>query len=331
MYRLFGSVVIAALSVVAGCGSDDSSNSDGTGGTQHSGGATAKGGASTEAGSDNLGGLGAFGGQPGGNDGGAGNGLHEPGDPTAGSSTGATGSGSKAVLNLTVSAPASALALDACAATPAVFADVAPGTYDIELTASTLSKGNVSDEDDNESPSFDDYVIVNLPLPAGDPNEDMRFFMLHGVGDKVSVTLPEAGPVNVYFIDGDNEFNVGTATVSLTGGLAPKQVTVDATANVIAWKSSCRGTAPATVTTSKSPQRVTLMSSTFSSAAGTSDHFVLLRLSNEMQVNDHRFTMLNGIGSSYEFTPYAGNVLRAWLIGASGGGKGSAQLKVEEL
>lgn len=317
MVKLFGSVVIAALGI-AGCGSDGSSN-DGSAGGAQGGGSTEKGGAESHAGS---GGASAAAGEPGIDDGG----LNEPGDPNSG---GSTGGGDKKVLNLTVSAPASALALDACGAVPAVIPEVSPGTYDIELTASNLSKGNVSDEDDNESPSFDDYVIVNLPLPPGDPAEDMRFFMLHGVGDTMSVTLTEPGPVNVYFVDGDNEYNSGTATVSLKGGDAVQQVTVDATANVIAWKSSCKGTAPATVTTSDSPQRVTLVSSTFSSVAGATDHFVLLRVANEMQVNDHRFTMLNGIGSSFEYTPYAGDVLRAWLISASGGGSGAAQLKVE--
>ncbi len=307
MSKLLGSVIVAALGFAAGCGSDGSSNDGSAGGLQQGGGNGKGGAGSAHGGSENAGG------EPSGT-----GGLKEPGDP-----------GESKVVDLTVSAPASALAVDGCGATPAVIADVSPGVYDIELTESSLSKGNVSDDDDNESPSFDDYVIVNLPLPAGDPNEDMRFFMLHGVGDTVSVTLPEAGPINVYFIDGDNEFNSGTATVSLKGGDAVKQVTVDATANVIAWKSLCRGTAPATVTTSNSTQRVTLMSSTFASVAGATDNFVLLRVPNEMQVNDHRFTILNGIGSTFEYTPYAGSMLRAWLISASGGGRGSAQLKVE--
>lgn len=359
MSKLFGSVVVLALGIVAGCGGDDSSDNDGSGGAQ-SGGAANKGGAANERGGrNNAGGSGATGGLPptdagaGAGAGGEGAGGSNPSGGSANGGSGATdggvgetggtdaggsagnpnangGSAGKATRDLKVSAPASALALDACGATPAVLADVAAGTYDIELTASNLSKGSVSDTHGNQSPSFDDYVIVNLPLPAGAPNEEMRFFMLHGVGDKVNVTLPVAGPVNIYFIDGDKDFNTGQATVSVQGGDEVKQVTVDAAANAIAWKTSCLGTAPATVTTSSAPQRVTLVASTYSSGTQLNDQFVLLRVNNEMQVNDQRFTMLNGIGSTYDYTPYEGDVLRAWLISAKGSGTGSAQLKVED-
>lgn len=350
MSKLFGSVVVVALGIAAGCSADDSSDSDGTGGAQQSGGASATGGTASDGGRDSAGGSSATGGLPSsdagsggapeGGSGGAtegGSGATEGGvGPMGGTDAGGTagsangGTAGKAVRDLKVSAPASALALDACGAMPAALADVAAGTYDIELTASNLSKGSVSDTHGNQSPSFDDYVIVNLPLPAGAPNEEMRFFMLHGVGDKVNVTLPEPGPINVYFIDGDKDFNTGQATVSVQAGDEVKEITVDAAANAIAWKTGCLASAPATVTTSSGPQRVTLVSSTYSSGDQLSDHFVLLRVNNEMQVNDHRFTMLNGIGSSYEYTPYEGDVLRAFLISSKGAGKGFAQLQVED-
>lgn len=264
----------------------------------------------------------------GGADANGGGGSANGGSANGGSANGGTGAGGKASLNLNLSAPASTLALDACGSTPAIIPDVPAGAYDLELTASNLSKGTVSDENDQEFPSFDDYVIVNLPLPPGDANEKQRFFMLHGVSDSVSITLPVAGSIKLYFIDGDAVNNSGQATVTLkpTG----TQATVDATANVIAWRSACTGSAPATISLSNATQRVTLVSSTFSSATQAQDPFVLLRLNNEMQVNDHRFTILNGIGATYTFTPYANSTLRAWFISANGGGTGAAQLKIEE-
>lgn len=296
-----------------------------SGGTD--GGATTGGGGTSGGGSPNGGG-GTTGGTAG-NTATGGGGMANAGTAGMGTTGGmGSGTGGKASLSLNMSAPASTLALDACGSTPAVIPDVPAGTYDLELTTSNLSKGTVSDPNDQEFPSFDDYVIVNLPLPAGDPNEKQRFFMLHGVSDSVSVTLPATGSIKLYFIDGDAVNNSGQAKVTLKP--AGTQATVDATTNVIAWRTTCTTSAPATVSVSNAMQRVTLVSSTFSSGNQMQDPFVLLRVSNEMQVNDHRFVILNGIGSSYTFTPYANNTLRAWFISATGGGTGAAQLKIEE-
>jgi hypothetical protein len=360
MSRLFGSVVIAALSaltVTVSCGGDDSSDdSGGTGGKSASnGGASAHGGksnsnagASTTGGSPEAGAT-SEGGAPaitGGatNHGGATNqggssvaegGTGDSGAPsggtpsTSGGTAGNVGTGGKAPLTMTVTTPNNTLALDNCGAiTPAAFTAVEAGSYDITLKSSTLSKGSVSDDDGNPLDAFDNYVIVNLPLPAGDANEKYRFFMLHGAGDKMTVTLPEAGDIKLFFIDADKDYNSGQAIVTLTP--PGSETVVDAITNVIPW-SSCLASAPATLAISARPQKVTLVSSTLSSGAQMHDDFVILRVQNEMQVNEHRYTMLNGVGSSYTFTPYKGDYLRAWFISASGGGSGTAKIEVQEL
>ena len=78
---------------------------------------------------------------------------------------------------LTVDALQHTIVLDRCTGfTPATLVDVAAGTHTIALTASTLSKGSVSVNDVNVD-SFDDYVIVNVPLPAADQSS-RRFFMV---------------------------------------------------------------------------------------------------------------------------------------------------------
>ena len=298
----------------------------GTGGGVGNGGSEANGG-SANGGSTNGGSTNGGAPNGGSTDGGSASG----GTPNGGSTNGGSANGGtagKASLSLNLSAPASTLALDACGSTPAVIPDVPAGSYELELTASNLSKGTVSDENDQEFPSFDDYVIVNLPLPAGDPNEQQRFFMFHGVSDSARITLPASGSIKLYFIDSDAVNNSGQATVKLKP--AGTQATVDATTNVIAWRTTCAGSTPAAISLSKAAQRVTLVSSTFSSATQAQDPFVLVRLNNEMQVNDHRFIILNGIGASYTFTPYANSTLRAWFISANGGGTGAAQLKIEE-
>ena len=86
---------------------------------------------------------------------------------------------------LTVEAAQHAIVLDGCTGTtltPATLMDVTAGQHTIALTASTLSKGSVSDAKARaRSRPFDDYVIVQLPLAAGDA-ASRRFFMLNGVG-----------------------------------------------------------------------------------------------------------------------------------------------------
>ena len=87
-----------------------------------------------------------------------------------------------APVMLTVDAVNNSIVLDRCTGLmPATFGDVAAGAHTLALTASTLSKGSVSGTNENQLPSFDDYVIVHLPLAAGD-DASRRFFMLNGVG-----------------------------------------------------------------------------------------------------------------------------------------------------
>ena len=103
------------------------------------------------------------------------------------------------------------------------------GQHRIALTASTLSKGSVSDPNDNPVASYDDYVIVNVPLAAGEP-ASRRFFMLNSIGDMENFTLSAVGTVKLMFIDSDVTYNAGQATVRLdtTGPSA----TVGAMANI---------------------------------------------------------------------------------------------------
>ena len=117
--------------------------------------------------------------------------------------------------------------------------DVAAGEHTIALTASTLSKGSVSDANDNPVPSFDDYVIVHLPLAAGDA-ASRRFFMLNGVGAMANFTLSAVGAVRLMFIDSDATYNEGQGTVTLDA--TGPSTTVDGMANVLAWNSGCSST-----------------------------------------------------------------------------------------
>jgi hypothetical protein len=221
------------------------------------------------------------------------------------------------------------IALDACGVTPALFSAVPAGSYTIDLAASTLSKGGVSGTDPNmPTPSVDNYVIVNLPLPIGDPQSADRFFMLNGIGASAAFSLPLMGSVGVMFIDSDTAANSGQATVTLEPGDA--SVTVDAVANVIPWQTGCMST-PVQQVVSGQPHRITLVSSTLSAEPGSEDDYVLVRIPDETPANDHRFIMLNGIGASYDFTPFNSQTVRAWFIGASGGATGQATLSVSDL
>jgi hypothetical protein len=231
---------------------------------------------------------------------------------------------------LTVDALLHSIVLDRCTGfTPATI-DVPAGQHTIALTASTLSKGSVSDPNDNPIDSYDDYVIVNLPLSASEP-ASRRFFMLNGIGNMKSFmqsTVP--GTVKLMFIDSDATFNAGQATVKLdtTGPTA----TVDATANIIAWNMACSAT-PASLTVSDRPHRATLTESTLSAGGGggSADDFVLLRLPTERPMDPHRFVILNGVGATIDFTPYLGQSLRAWFITTAPGATGRATIVVTDL
>jgi hypothetical protein len=196
----------------------------------------------------------------------------------------------------------------------------------VKLTASTLSKGKVSAGND-ELPSFDDFVIVNVPIAAGDP-ASRRFFMLNGVGTMANFTLSAVGTVKLLFIDSDAAANTGQGTVTLdtTGATA----IVDATTNVLPWNTGCFAT-PVSMTVTNVPHRLTLVDSTLSSGGGSNDDYVLLRLPSERPMDPYRYVILNGVGSTLDFTPYMSTSLRAWFISPSAGATGRATVTITDL
>jgi hypothetical protein len=231
-----------------------------------------------------------------------------------------------AILSVTVIAGQNQLSLDTCNVAPAVLADIPAGTYTIQLAASTLSKGSVSGTP--QLPAVDSYVLVNLPLGANDPQQDRRFFMLNGVGATANVTLTTTGTIGLMFLDSDSGSNNGTATVTLTPG--GYSTTVDAVTNVLRWLEGCQST-PATLVVTSGAHRATLVTSTLSAGPGSHDDYVLLRLPSEKPTDDHRFVVLNGVGASYDFTPYNSQTVRAWFISAGSGTSGQATVEVSDL
>ena len=287
-------LVTAVLGTVAGCG-----GSGGTGTAGISGGA----------GVDGVGGTTGGGGTSA-----AGSG---------GSMGGGTGGPAPPVM-FTVLGSQTRLSLDACNLTAATIPNVPAGSHTITLTASTLSKGILQN-----MPAKDNYVIVELPLPAGDPDEQHRFLSLNGVGDHVDFTLPAPGTVRVMFVDSDVDYNTGTGTVTVTPD--DLTATVDAMTNVLRWDTGC-GSNGAQQIVSYRAHRLTLTASTLSSGAGAMDPYVLVRLPVEEVSYDFRFLILNGVGDSIDFIT-SGNTdfIRAWFITAGGAPSGSATLTVTDL
>ena len=241
---------------------------------------------------------------------------------------GATDSGPPPPVMFTVDAVTNSLVLDRCTGpTPATLVDVAAGAHTIALTASNLSKGSVSDTNDKPLPSFDDYVIVRLPLAAGD-EASRRFFMLNGIGAAEEFTLSAPGAIQLMFIDSDVTYNSGQSTVTLDA-MGPS-ATVDGLTNALAWKTGC-ASAPATIEVSERPHRAKLVDSTLSAGGGSKDDFVLLRLPSERPMDPSRFVILNGVGASVDFTPYLGDSLRAWFITSALGATGQATIVVTDL
>jgi hypothetical protein len=222
-----------------------------------------------------------------------------------------------------VVATQNAVKLDSCAVNPAVFSNVPAGTYTIKLTASNLTKGGVSGPTP-PPPSSDDYVIVYVPLPAGDPHESRRFFMLNGVDATASITLPATATIQMMFVDSDVADNAGTATVTLSPG--GYSATVDAALNSIAYDSACHST-PASLYLPAGSYRATLVDSTLSSGTGLHDDFVLLRTPSEHPTDPFRYVILNGVGASQVISPFNSNTVRVWYIGASAG-TGEAHVQV---
>jgi hypothetical protein len=230
-------------------------------------------------------------------------------------------------VTLTVDALQHTIVLDRCTGfTPATLVDVAAGAHTIALTASTLSKGSVSAGNDQLT-SYDDYVIVNVPLPAADQSS-RRFFMLNGINGLANFTLPALGTLRVMFIDGDAQFNAGQGTVRLDGTGA--SATVDATANVLPWNAGCLAIAQS-INVSDRPHRATLTESTLSTGGGSKDDLVLLRLPSERPMDPMRFVILNGVGATVDFTPYMATSLRGWFIAASAGATGRATVTITDL
>jgi hypothetical protein len=220
----------------------------------------------------------------------------------------------------TVGASQNLLALDSCQVTPATLPDVPAGTYTITLETSTLSKGNVATSP--PTASVDNYVIVQLPLSAGDPQEDHRFFMLNGIGDSYDFTLATPGTIQVMFVDSDVEANAGEATVGLTpGGL---QTTVDAVANVLRWRDGCSSN-PAMIDVNVRPHDVKLLSSTLE-WGGLHGDYVLLRMPSEVPQDDYRYVILNGVDASHAFSPNTTDGIRAWFISPTASSTGQAIL-----
>jgi hypothetical protein len=238
------------------------------------------------------------------------------------SATDAGGGDALTTIAITVTATKNLLELATCKVSPAVFDNVPAGTYTIALAASTLSKGNVAVLD---VPSVDNYVIVALPLAAGDPQQDHRFFMLHGIGANAQVTLSAQGTIQVMFVDADSLGNMGQATVTLNPG--NYTTTVDAATNVLRWDEGCMST-PVTATVDTTPHRVTLADSTLSSGAGSHDDYVVVRIPDETPMNDHRWIILNGVGASFDFQAFNDTTLSAWFISAAGGVSGQATVDI---
>jgi hypothetical protein len=268
-----------------------------------------------------LAGLAAFGCGSGGQTSNSGNGGNSGSDGTGNTDGGPVSNGT-----VTVNAAANAVTLSGCGFTPAALANVPAGTYTIALTASTLTKGGVSGQRPAPA-SVDNYVIVYVPLPPGDPHEDHRFFMLNGIGATAPVTLPRSGTIQVMFVDSDTDANSGTGTVTLSpGGMT---AVVSATTNDLAYDTLCHST-PATQSVVGGMFRLKLLDSTFSSGSGAHDDFVLVRTPSEKPMADDRYVILNGVGATHDFQPFNSQTVRIWYIGATPG-TGVAHVSISAL
>jgi hypothetical protein len=188
-----------------------------------------------------------------------------------------------------------------------------------------LSKGLVNG---TTTATQDPYVIVQLPLPVGDPQQHLRFFTLNGLNASQQFMLPAMGSVRLMFIDSDADYNTGMGTVTLNPGA--RTATVDALNNLIRWSQTCLAT-PAMATVTNRAHKVTLTASSFSTGTGSEDNYVLVRLPIEQPASDLRFVILNGVGDSVDFVPFDNNTIRAWFITQSTGATGSATLTITDL
>jgi hypothetical protein len=219
---------------------------------------------------------------------------------------------------LNVSGASNALLLQSCA-TPAT-QTLGAGTFIISLDASTLSKGQVSG---GQTTSNDPYVLVY----ADDTNASHRVFMLNGVGASASFTLATGGTVQVAFVDSDPSGNSGEATVSIQPG--DFQLAVDATANVLAWKTACKSS-PASRDFKAGSYQYTLSASTLSAGGGSKDDYVLIRTPSEDPDGTDRYVVLNGVGNSKSVTFAASSgTMYAWALGVFAAPSGQAAVDVK--
>lgn len=306
VWSVLGLVVSAAL---IGCssGSDTSTAPLGAGGFS---GDSAAGGSAPDAGGSSTGGTMQEGGSSG--QAGASGGSGSAGDAGSG--------GTGATATLTVLGDLNQISLEACGAI-ASSTVLAAGVYTARLDLSSLSKGSVDNA--AKDPSVDNYVVVHLPEGTF-ANGYQRFFMLNGLGAQRAFNLDQAGAIQLFFIDSDSAANHGSATISLQpGDLA---LTVDATANVIAWRDACHAE-PARLWVEPGQHELRLAASTMT-ADGVESDYVLLRLPSEVPDDDHRYVILNGVGSTHHFAATEAGWIRGWSIAAAGVGAGQATVVV---
>ncbi len=207
-------------------------------------------------------------------------------------------------VSLSVGA-AQVLGWKTCASTPAESPPLGAGTYSVTLTASSLSKGTHKD----------DYLLIGLPVAPGSADERFRFVVLNGVGATQAFTLASPGVVRAWFLDSDHSNNTGTGTATVAPGA--HALTVAGNSNVIAWLQDCK-TSPAEVEVPAGTHRLTLKASTYASAPGLSDAYVVIRLPLEGD-ESNKFISLNGVGDSKVVTLPAFGLVRAWLLAESTG------------
>jgi hypothetical protein len=58
---------------------------------------------------------------------------------------------------------------------------------------------------------------------------------------------------------------------------------------------------------------------------------VLLRLPSERPMDPFRYVILNGVGTTLDFTPYLSGSLRAWFVTQSAGATGKATVVITDL
>ncbi len=190
------------------------------------------------------------------------------------------------------------LAWRACrGANPAESTPLAPGSYRVTLSASNLG---------------DDRLLVNLPAPAGAPEEPLRYFVMNGLGSTRKLTLVAGGRLRAWFLAADRADSRGSATLTISPPV--EKLTVDAAQNALAWR-ECK-TTPAELAVPAGPRRLTLAATSFSSAPGLRDPHLLLELPSGGE-RGSTIISLNGLGAFRVLSLPAAGRARAWLVAES--------------